>query len=147
MVKISVQMLMVEDNLSDVRLMMKAFMDAKLVGEIHAVNDGVEALNFLRNKAPYQFKPRPNTILLDLNLPRLDGREFLYQLRQEPDLKDIPVIVFSTSNSRADREFCEKYGPVSYCVKPSSFDEYSVLVKEVERHAKQSPFEPASDCA
>lgn len=93
---------MVEDNPGDVRLTVEALKDAKVRNNVNVVEDGVEALRYLRNKAPFEDVPRPDIILLDLNLPRMDGRSVLAELKQDPRLRRIPVLILTTSEAEQD---------------------------------------------
>ncbi|MEW5725311.1 MAG: response regulator, partial [Thermodesulfobacteriota bacterium] len=92
-----VQILLVEDNPFDVDITREALKDAKVINKLFVVEDGVEAMNFLRKQAPYTEAPRPDLILLDLNLPRKDGREVLAEVKTDPHLKRIPVVILTTS--------------------------------------------------
>ncbi|RMG97552.1 MAG: response regulator [Chloroflexi bacterium] len=100
--KRTIQILLVEDNPGDVRLTQETFREVKLPTHLHVVSDGVAALSFLHRQAPYQDAPRPDIILLDLNLPRKDGREVLAEIKQDPSLKRIPVLVLTTSKAEED---------------------------------------------
>lgn len=98
----SIEILLVEDNPGDVRLTLEALKEAKVYNKIHTVADGVEALQYLRRGEGYAEAVRPDLILLDLNLPRKDGREVLAEIKQDSDLKRIPIVVLTTSNSEED---------------------------------------------
>jgi CheY-like chemotaxis protein len=99
-----VRILLVEDNAGDVRLTQEAFKDAKVHLDLHVASDGVEAMDFLHRRGRYVDSPRPDLILLDLNLPRKDGREVLTEIKTDPDLKTIPVVILTTSGSDEDIE-------------------------------------------
>src|SRR5208337_1221179 len=94
-----IQILLVEDSPSDVKLTMEALQLAKVANEVSHVDDGVKAMEFLRKQGGYSRSPRPDLILLDLNLPRKDGREVLEELKKDPDLQMIPVVVLTTSKA------------------------------------------------
>ncbi len=93
---------MVEDNVADQRLITEAFKDSNPLAAVHVVSDGVEALAFLKRDGRYPAAARPDLIILDLNLPRKDGRELLAEIKVCPELRRIPVIVFTTSNASSD---------------------------------------------
>src|SRR4030042_1249418 len=97
-----VEILLVEDNPGDVRLTVEAFKEGKIRNHLSVVRDGVDALTFLRREGPYADAPRPDLILLDLNLPRQKGRDVLAEIDEEEDLKQIPVVVLTTSNAEND---------------------------------------------
>src|SRR5207244_13595457 len=97
-----IKILMVEDNTCDVRLTREALQSGKVRNQLHVVSDGVAALDFVYHRPPYKDKPRPDLILLDLNLPKKDGREVLATLKSDPVLKVIPVVVVTTSQAEED---------------------------------------------
>src|SRR5437762_2776576 len=97
-----IEILMVEDNPADVRLTQEAFKDGKLVNKLNVVKDGVEALSYVRKQGAYANALRPDIILLDLNLPKKDGREVLSEIKTDTNLKSIPVIVLTTSSAEQD---------------------------------------------
>lgn len=98
----SIEILLVEDSPGDVRLTREALKEAKMRNNLHVVGDGVEAMSFLRKKDKYANAPRPDLILLDLNLPKKDGREVLAEIKSDEDLKNIPVVVLTISKSEED---------------------------------------------
>ena len=97
-----IEVLLVEDSPGDVRLTREAFKDAKVHVNLHVASDGAEAMDFLNREGPHANVPRPDLILLDLNLPKKDGREVLEEIKQSPGLKSIPVVILTTSASDAD---------------------------------------------
>lgn len=97
-----IRILLVEDNPGDVRLTREALRDAKMLNELYTAADGVEALAFLRREAPHASAPRPDLILLDLNLPKVDGREVLAAIKESPELRRIPVVVLTSSDAEED---------------------------------------------
>jgi chemotaxis family two-component system response regulator Rcp1 len=97
-----IQVLLVEDNPGDVRLTKEALKEGKLLNQLTVVGDGVEALSFLRRQGIYADAPQPELILLDLNLPKKDGREVLAEIKADPNLRRIPVVVLTTSSSEED---------------------------------------------
>lgn len=127
-----VHILLVEDNLVDVMVTKEAFGEGKVANQISVVNDGVEAMAFLRREGEYANAPRPHLILLDLNLPRKDGRELLAEIKQDPNLKRIPVIVLTTSQDEHD--ICKSYELHANCfvTKPVTLNEFVSVVKEIE---------------
>src|SRR5271154_3256520 len=98
----SIQVLLVEDSPGDVRLTREAFRDANAAVCLHVVSDGVEAMAFLRHEGVYVDAPRPDLTLLDLNLPKMDGREVLAHIKKDGSLKNIPTVILTTSNAEAD---------------------------------------------
>jgi CheY-like chemotaxis protein len=127
-----IEILMVEDSPSDAQLTIEALHAAKIVNRLHHVEDGVAALQFLRQQGPYADVPRPDLILLDLNLPRKDGREVLEELKRDPDLKVIPVVVLTTS--RAEQDVLRSYQLHANCyvTKPVDFTQFMGVVKAIE---------------
>ncbi len=123
----TIEVLLVEDNPGDARLAREAFKDGgeQSPNRLHLVTDGVEAMRFLRREDGYSDAPRPNIILLDLNLPRKDGREVLEEIKSDPELKMIPVIVMTTS--RAEQDIVESYElqANAYLTKPLNFNEFT----------------------
>jgi two-component system response regulator len=126
------EILLVEDSPTDVLLAQEALEHAKVLNTLHIVNDGVEALAFLRRQPPYVDVPRPDLILLDLNLPRKDGREVLAEVKNDETLKRIPVVVLTTS--RAEEDIFKAYGLHANCyvTKPVDFDQFAEVVKAIE---------------
>ena len=127
-----VEILLVEDSPTDALLAREALEYSKLANNLHTVPDGVEALAFLRREGRYADAPRPDLILLDLNLPRKDGREVLAEVKTDERLKRIPVVVLTTSKSEAD--VLEAYGLHANCyiVKPVDFDKFAEVVRSIE---------------
>jgi chemotaxis family two-component system response regulator Rcp1 len=97
-----IEILLVEDNEGDVHLTTQALERAKVRNRVHVASDGVEAMAFLRRESPHEKAPRPDVILLDLNLPMMDGREVLQELKKDPSLQSIPVVVITTSSAEED---------------------------------------------
>ncbi|MDD4890515.1 MAG: response regulator, partial [Phycisphaerae bacterium] len=116
-----INILMVEDNEGDVFLTKEAFREAKVHNNLTVVNDGVEAIDFLRRRGKYADATRPDLILLDLNLPRMDGREVLAEIKPDPELGSIPVVVLTSS--AAEQDIVKAYGLHANCyvVKPVDF--------------------------
>ncbi len=127
-----IEILMVEDSPSDAQLTVEALHAAKIANRLSHVEDGVEALRFLRREGPYADARRPDLILLDLNLPRKDGREVLAELKRDPDLKVIPVVVLTTSRSEQDVLRSYQLHANCYITKPVDFTQFMAVVKAVE---------------
>jgi CheY-like chemotaxis protein len=123
--------LLVEDNPTDVLLIQEALKEDRLFNYLHLVEDGVEALDFLRQQGQYATAPRPDLILLDLNLPKKNGHEVLTEIKTNPDLKTIPVIILTTS--RAEEDIVKAYGlqANSYVVKPIDFAGFTEVVRSI----------------
>ena len=125
------RVLLVEDDLGDVALMESSFAEHQIPTDLHHVTDGAEALAFLRRMAPYTDAPRPDLILLDLNMPRVDGRQVLTAIKADEQLKAIPVVVFTTSANPAD--IVSSYGAHAnaYVTKPIDLDEFDRAVAQI----------------
>lgn len=128
----AVKILLVEDNPGDVRLTMEAFKDGKICNHLDVVMDGEEALAFLRREGKYANESLPNLILLDLNLPKKDGREVLMDIKNDKELKRIPVVVLTTSV--AEKDILKSYDLHANCyiTKPVDFDQFITVVKSIE---------------
>jgi len=127
-----IEILLVEDSPSDAQLAIEALQSAKIANHLSHVEDGVEAMQFLRREGPHRDAPRPDLILLDLNLPRKDGREVLEELKEDPQLKQIPVVVLTTS--RAEQDVLRSYALHANCyiTKPVDFTQFMEVVKSIE---------------
>jgi len=127
-----IEILLVEDSPSDAQLAVEALQSAKIANHLSRVEDGVEAMQFLRREGPYREVPRPDLILLDLNLPRKDGREVLEELKEDPQFKRIPVVVLTTS--RAEQDVLRSYALHANCyiTKPVDFTQFMDVVKSIE---------------
>jgi two-component system, chemotaxis family, response regulator Rcp1 len=125
------QVLLVEDSPGDVRLTQEAFRDASPSIHLHVATDGIEAMAFLRREAPYLHAPRPDIILLDLNLPKMDGREVLAHIKEDESLKTIPTVILTTSNAEADIVKSYQLQANCYLSKPVRLDEFENLVKSI----------------
>lgn len=127
-----IDILLVEDNPGDVRLTLEAFKECKVNNNLHVVWDGVEAISFLRQEGKYIDASRPDLILLDLNLPRKDGREVLAEIKSDNELKYIPVVVLTTSY--AEEDILKAYGLNANCYvnKPVNLDQFFKVVKSIE---------------
>lgn len=120
----TVEMLLVEDNPADVALAQMSLKETKLAHNLHVTRDGDAALAFLRRLPPYAAAPRPALVLLDLNLPRKDGREVLAEIKGDKELAEIPVVILTTSNADRDILHAYKMHANSYITKPTGFDKW-----------------------
>jgi chemotaxis family two-component system response regulator Rcp1 len=127
-----VEILLVEDNPGDVRLTIEALRDGKVRNHLNVVTDGVEALLYLRRQGRYAAAARPDLILLDLNLPRKDGREVLAEIKADPHLRSIPVVILTTS--QADQDILKSYelNANCYITKPVDLDQFISVVRSIE---------------
>ena len=127
-----VEILLVEDNAGDVRLTKEALRESTVNHHLHIVNNGLEAMDFLYRTGPYEGAPQPALILLDLNLPKKDGRETLAEIKSHTRLKQIPVIVLSTSKADDDIRQSYELHANCYIVKPVLFDQFVKVVRGIE---------------
>jgi chemotaxis family two-component system response regulator Rcp1 len=127
-----IEILLVEDNPGDVRLTQEAFKDGKILNKLHVVGDGIEALAFLNQEGEYADVPRPELILLDLNLPRKDGRDVLAEIKADGDLRRIPVVVLTTSCSEEDILKSYDLNANCYITKPVDLNQFIKVVKSIE---------------
>ena len=128
-----IEILLVEDSPTDALLTKKAFEGARLINRLHIVEDGVEAMKFLRKEVPYAEALRPDLILLDLNLPRKDGREVLAEIKSDESLKVIPVVVLTTSRAEEDILKSYKLHANCYITKPVNFDSFTEAIATLEK--------------
>jgi CheY-like chemotaxis protein len=129
---IPIQVLLVEDSVADIRLTKEALRDGKVVNQLHVARDGEEALNFLHQRGEFTNAPRPDLVILDLNLPKLDGKEVLSDMKNDDSLKSIPVAVLTTSS--AERDIIESYslGANCYLTKPVDLEQFLRVVAQIE---------------
>jgi two-component system, chemotaxis family, response regulator Rcp1 len=127
-----IEILMVEDSPSDADLTIEALREAKVANHLNIVEDGVQAMNFLRRRNPYSQAPRPDLILLDLNLPRKDGREVLAELKADPNLRTIPVVVLTMSRAEEDVLRAYQLQANCYITKPVDFLQFLDVVRSIE---------------
>jgi two-component system, chemotaxis family, response regulator Rcp1 len=127
-----VQILLVEDNPGDARLTTEALREAKVRNALHRVDDGIEALAFLRQEGAYADAPRPDLVFLDLNLPRMDGREVLHEIKSDPELRRIPVVVLTSSGAERDILNTYELHANCYITKPVDIQGFIEVVKSVE---------------
>lgn len=128
------EILLVEDNPGDARLAQEALKEGRMTSRLKVVVDGVEAMSFLRREGQYQGSPRPNLILLDLNLPRKDGRQVLAELKADEDLRRIPVVVLTTSQAEQDIMRSYDLHANCYITKPVDLDRFISVVRSIEEY-------------
>ena len=126
------QVLLVEDNEDDVELTLEALADSKVRMDIHVVRNGIEAMAFLRQEGEYGAKPRPDLVLLDLNLPIKSGHEVLKDIRSDPQLTELPVVVLTTSHYEADIQNAYRLHANCYITKPVDFVQFANIVRQIE---------------
>ncbi len=127
-----VDILLVDDDAGDILLTKKALTNDKICNSIHVANDGVEALAFLRKEGEYTNAPRPDLILLDLNMPRMDGREALAKIKQDENLRSIPVVVLTTSDSNQDILQSYDLQASCYITKPVDLEQFVGVVRTLK---------------
>jgi CheY-like chemotaxis protein len=127
-----VEILLVEDNPGDERLTREALKEGKVYSKLHWVKDGVDAMEFLRRQGKHVGAPRPDIILLDLNLPKKDGREVLQDIKNDPELKRIPVVVLTTSKAEEDVLRTYNLHANCYVTKPVDLEKFIVVVKSID---------------
>lgn len=127
-----IEILLVEDNPADAELTIETLQDSKVHNNVHVADDGIEALDFLRQENGYSNVPRPDLVLLDLNMPRKDGREVLEEMKSDENLKTIPVVILTTS--RAEEDIAKTYGLHANCYvsKPVDLKQFGKVVKSIE---------------
>ena len=132
MVGETIEVLMIEDDPGDADLTQELLEDAKVMVNVNIVEDGVQAMAYLHQEGSYVQAKRPDIILLDLNLPRKDGREVLHEIKSDPNLKRIPVVVLTTSD--ADEDILKSYdlGANSFVTKPVGLEQFAIIVKSIE---------------
>ncbi|MGW0559869.1 response regulator [Streptomyces sp. NPDC003016] len=127
-----VEVLLVEDDAGDELMTREAFEDNKIGNTLHVVRDGLEALDFLYRRGEYTDAPRPDLILLDLNLPKYDGRQVLEQIKSDPDLSHIPVVVLTTSSAEEDILRSYKLHANAYVTKPVDLDQFILAIRQID---------------
>jgi CheY-like chemotaxis protein len=127
-----IEILLIEDNPGDARLTQEAMRAAKMTNVLHVVEDGVQAMEFLRQRSRFKDAPRPDLILLDLNLPKKDGRAVLAEVKADPDLRRIPVVVLTTSRSEEDVMQAYDMHANAYVTKPVNLDQFMRIVALID---------------
>lgn len=127
-----IEILLVEDNPADVRLTQEALREGKVRNNLHVARDGVEALEFLRRQGKFAGAPRPDLVLLDLNLPRKDGREVLAQVKDDNELKTIPIVVLTTSSAEIDILRSYSLHANCYITKPVDLEQFVKVVRTID---------------
>jgi CheY-like chemotaxis protein len=125
------QVLLIEDSPGDARLTVEVFRDARRAIELHVVTDGVEAMEFLQREGPFHEAPRPDLILLDLNLPRLDGREVLARIKEDKELRVIPTVILTTSDAESDIQRSYRLQANCYLTKPVQLEDFEDLIQSI----------------
>ena len=128
----AIEILLVEDSRSDANIMIETFSESRLLNHIHLVKNGVDAIDFLRKKGMYENVPRPDIILLDLNLPKKNGREVLEEIKVDEELKTIPVVILTTSKDEEDILKSYKLHANCYITKPVDLDQFIGVLKLIE---------------
>lgn len=128
----AIELLLVEDDPGDVLMTREALNDSKLLNHLHVVDNGEQALDFLRRQGEFIDAPRPDLVLLDLNLPRLDGREVLAIVKEDPELRTIPIVVLTTSDAEEDVIRSYNLHANAYVTKPVDFDTFVSVVRQVD---------------
>ncbi|HXD24233.1 MAG TPA: response regulator [Gemmatimonadaceae bacterium] len=127
-----IEILLVEDNLPDVRLTLEAFKDARVRNNLHVAHDGVQAMAYLRNEGEFTAATRPDLILLDLNLPRMDGREVLSEIKNDPALEHIPVVILTTSQAEQDILRSYHLRANAFITKPVDLTDFLRVIRTIE---------------
>jgi CheY-like chemotaxis protein len=127
-----IEVLLVEDDPGDVLLTKEAFSYNKVGNRLHVVHDGEQALMYLRGEGAYEAMPRPDLILLDLNLPRVDGFEVLHEIKNDPELRIIPVVILTTSEAEQDILKGYNLHANAYVTKPVDFDQFIHVVRQID---------------
>jgi CheY-like chemotaxis protein len=135
--------LVVEDNKADARLAMDAIKERDGYHQVHVAEDGREAMALLRREGHYAKMPRPDLVLLDLNLPHKDGREVLAEMKADAALRRIPVIILTSTQAEAEVQYLYDLGATAYCLKPNTLDEYLSLIQMIvafwsNRHVRRA---------
>ena len=127
-----IEVLLVEDDPGDVLMTREAFAEHKVRNNLNVVSDGAEALAYVRREPPYADAPRPDLVLLDLNLPRRDGREVLAEMKTDPALRDIPIVVLTTSAAESDILASYSLHANAYVTKPVDFERFITVVRQID---------------
>ena len=128
------EILVVDDNEDDVLLLQESLRDEPAVNLLHAVHDGEEAMAFLRREGPFAAAPRPGLVLLDINMPKMNGIEFLRELRADPELQHVTVVALTTSNADRDRLEAYKMNVAGYLLKPVTFQQFAEVMATINKY-------------
>ena len=128
----AMDVLLVEDNPGDVRLTQEALREGKIAVNLSVAKDGIEAVDFLHRRGKFQDAPRPELILLDLNLPRRNGREVLSEIKADPNLRRIPTVIMTTSSADQDVETAYSLNANCFMTKPMELDDYMAMIHAIE---------------
>ncbi|MBS1989691.1 MAG: response regulator [Cyanobacteria bacterium SZAS LIN-3] len=128
-----IQLLLVEDSQADARLILEVFKDERVAVDVHVVRDGEEAMHYLCRSGTYRHARRPDVVLLDLNLPKKDGREVLAEMKASADLNSIPVLILTTSQSEEDIVKSYKLQASCYIPKPMDLEQFSSIIKSLDQ--------------
>jgi CheY-like chemotaxis protein len=129
-----IEILLIEDNSGENNFTKEVFMKTAVPNKIHVITNGVDAMNFLKQEGGFQESVRPNIIFLDLNIPKKDGREILKEIKADPELKYIPIIVLTTSESEQDIKNTYEHYANAYITKPIDMDEFIKVIKSIEEY-------------
>ncbi|MBL4634933.1 MAG: response regulator [Kofleriaceae bacterium] len=129
-----INILLIEDNLGDAKLTAKALSRAKIENTLYVVDDGMKAMDFFYQRGEYKDAPRPDLVLLDLNLPKKDGREILQEIKADPSLLKIPVLILSTSQSMEDVDTSYRLHANSYIKKPVDFPGFMEVIRSIDSY-------------
>jgi CheY-like chemotaxis protein len=127
-----IELLLAEDNPNDIELTRRAFEDGKILNNLHVVTDGVEAMQFLRQRGEHADAPRPDIVLLDLEMPRKGGKEVLEDIDQDPELSKIPIVVLTSSDAERDIVESYEYSANAYLTKPVGYQEFQETVRQIQ---------------
>ena len=128
----SIEILLVEDDPADSELTSEVLKDSKMLAKLNVVDDGIKAIKYLEQRAPYNNAARPDLVILDLNLPRKNGREVLQEIKNDEKLKSIPVCIFTTSDDALDIKKCYEWGANCWITKPIGLKEFTRIVRSIE---------------
>ena len=129
-----IEILLIEDSPADILLTREAFEESRILNTLHVAEDGVQAMDFLRKRGAYASAPRPDLILLDLNMPRKDGRKALAEIKSELALQHIPVVILTTSEDQKDIAFAMETRAESFITKPATFDEWVQIMRSLAKN-------------
>jgi two-component system, chemotaxis family, response regulator Rcp1 len=129
----AVKVLLVEDSIADSTLILEVFEDEKIAADVAVVRDGIEAMQYLKREGQYEAAPIPDIVILDLNLPRMDGREVLSEMKSTPGLETIPIVILTTSMAEEDIVSTYKLRANCYVTKPIDLEQFVKIVKSIDK--------------